>query len=117
MKSQYLKDLARANRIAIWKIADHMGVSENTLIRWLRHDLPEEKAIMFINAIGEIALNRVGKIEDAKNAIGFDALQMSAIKSEEAPDIKTERKLDAFIAKTLADAKRYEEINEYIYSI
>lgn len=58
MSSQDLKDLAYSKRIAIWMIADRLGVHENTLLRWLRHDLPEEKQKQILKAINAIVLER-----------------------------------------------------------
>ncbi len=45
---------ARAANIPYWKIADKLGVSENTLYRWLRKPLSESKKADVLNAITEI---------------------------------------------------------------
>lgn len=58
MSTEDLKKLASKNKVAIWMIADKLSVSENTLFRWLRHDLPEEKQQKIIKAIHEIVLER-----------------------------------------------------------
>lgn len=58
MKSEELKHLASSKRVPIWMIADELGISENTLFRWLRHDLPEDKQRQILNAITEILVER-----------------------------------------------------------
>ena len=39
--------------IPLWKIAQKAGVSEQTLIRWLRVDLTDERYIQLMGIIGE----------------------------------------------------------------
>lgn len=43
MSNTELKQEMRAAGVWQWQIADELGVCEMTLIRWLRHELPEEK--------------------------------------------------------------------------
>lgn len=58
MDSLELKDLAYRNRVSLWMIADRIGVHENTLVRWLRHDLSEEKQHLILDAINAIITER-----------------------------------------------------------
>lgn len=58
MNTSEIKSVASRKRVAIWMIADKLGISENTLYRWLRHDLPEEKQQQVLDAIREIVVER-----------------------------------------------------------
>ena len=46
---------ARANDVPLWKLADRLGISEPTLTRWLRKELPEDRKQEFLRIIAEIA--------------------------------------------------------------
>lgn len=51
-------DVRRAIRehgLTQWRVAINMGVSEQTFIRWLRIELPEDKKTAIIAAIGELS--------------------------------------------------------------
>ena len=58
MTSSEIKDYAYQNRVALWRVANKLNVCENTVARWLRDDLPEEKAKLILNAITEIIAER-----------------------------------------------------------
>lgn len=49
-----IRTLAAENNIYIWQIADKLGVHENTLLRWMRKELPKETKDKILNAINEI---------------------------------------------------------------
>lgn len=52
------KEVRRAARIAdvpIWKIAYALGISEPTIFRWLRTELPEEKKRAMLEAIDKLS--------------------------------------------------------------
>lgn len=40
--------------IPLWKIGKKLGLSENTIIRWLRDELGESRKQQILNAIREI---------------------------------------------------------------
>lgn len=46
-----LRQEMKANFIPQWKVAEVLGVSEMTLIRWLRKELTEDKRIKVQQAI------------------------------------------------------------------
>ena len=46
-----IRKMARRAGIPMWKIAVEMGVSENSLFRWLRRELPEERRAKIIEII------------------------------------------------------------------
>lgn len=41
----------RVNNMAVWQLADLLGVSDNTLFRKLRHELPEDEQKKMIRLI------------------------------------------------------------------
>lgn len=49
-----LKTLFKLNGLSYWEVADHIGISESTLIRWLRKELPAEKKNLLEKAVSEI---------------------------------------------------------------
>ena len=53
--NEAIRKLARDKRIPLWRIADNMGISEITLIRRLRHELPEEDSFLIKSIIIELA--------------------------------------------------------------
>ena len=55
MANESLKAFARDKKIPLWKVADSLGVSEFTLIRRLRHELPEEDSFLIKSIIIELA--------------------------------------------------------------
>ena len=46
-----LRDTAKRENIPLWAIAQVLGISESTLIRWLRRPLEEHKREKFIKAV------------------------------------------------------------------
>ncbi len=41
--NQDIREAIAAKKIKVWQLADLLGISENTLIRKLRHELPDEE--------------------------------------------------------------------------
>jgi len=51
-------DIRRAALLADvrhWEICERLGISEPTLTRWLRSELPEERRRMIMDAINDLA--------------------------------------------------------------
>lgn len=51
-------DIRRAALLADvrhWEICERLGISEPTLTRWLRPELPEERRRMIMDAINDLA--------------------------------------------------------------
>lgn len=55
MANKEIRRTARANGVPLWKIADKLGISEPTMSRKLRHELPEEQKEKILNIINELA--------------------------------------------------------------
>ncbi len=54
-----IKNAAREKRVPLWEIASRMGVSESTMTRLLRQELPEKKTQDILSVIDEVARGRV----------------------------------------------------------
>ena len=53
-ENQGVRKAARVAGVPLWKIAAAVGVSEPTLIRWLRFPLPEDKEHRIMEAISAL---------------------------------------------------------------
>lgn len=54
MANQKIRSALRKRNVKQWQLAAKAGVSESTLIRWLRQELPEEKQRHLLNLIDAI---------------------------------------------------------------
>lgn len=50
-ENEHIRKAARVAGVPLWRVAAAVGVSEPTLIRWLRFPLPEEKEARIMEAI------------------------------------------------------------------
>lgn len=55
MANTDIRTTARENRVTLWQIADHIGVSEATMTRMLRKELPAASKQRVLLAIENIA--------------------------------------------------------------
>lgn len=53
--NQKVRDTAKAAGIKHWEIANYMGISEPTLVRWLRTPMPDGREKTVLRAIAELA--------------------------------------------------------------
>ena len=58
-ENQEVRRAARSAGIPLWRVAAAIGVSEPTLIRWMRFPLPEDKEQRIMAAIAELAKGAV----------------------------------------------------------
>lgn len=54
-ENQTVRKAAKSAGIPLWKVAAFIGVSEPTIIRWLRFQLPEDKERRIMAAIAELS--------------------------------------------------------------
>ena len=54
-----IKNAAREKRVPLWEVASRMGVSESTMTRLMRQELPEKKTQDILSVIDEVARGRV----------------------------------------------------------
>lgn len=57
-QKERIQNLCRSKNIYQYEVAKALGVSENTLVRWLRDPMDEETEQSIINAINELAEDR-----------------------------------------------------------
>ena len=57
-RNERIRSIAKANGVYWWEIADMLNISEPTIMRWLRHELPEEKKAAIEAAINQIVSQR-----------------------------------------------------------
>ncbi len=55
MQNIDLKQAAKQADVRIWRLADYLGISEATMTRKLRHELPEEEKQKLLSAIDRLA--------------------------------------------------------------
>ncbi len=53
--NQNVRDAAKASGIKQWEIAVHLGISEPTLVRWMRMPMSAEREKAMLQAIAELA--------------------------------------------------------------
>jgi len=53
-----IKNAARDKRVPLWEIAVKLGVSESTVTRMMRQELPPDKTAEILNIIDTIARGR-----------------------------------------------------------
>ena len=54
MTNKEIRDAMAQYDVRQWQVADKMGISEQSLCRWLRHELSEEKKLAALEAIQAI---------------------------------------------------------------
>ena len=59
-ENQEIRKSAQVAGVRNWEIAEYIGVSEGTLCRWMRRELPEDKKRQILAAIILIADGRKG---------------------------------------------------------
>lgn len=55
MTNEEVRKAARIADVPIWKIAMVLGISEPTIFRWLRTELPEDRKAAMMAAIDELS--------------------------------------------------------------
>ena len=58
MKNKDLRDEFRIANVKQWEVAEAMGISEMTLVKWLRRELPDEKKSFVREAIHKARIGR-----------------------------------------------------------
>ena len=58
MKNKDLKDAFRVAGIRQWEVAEAMGVSEMTLVKWMRVELSEERRQRILTALEQLTQSR-----------------------------------------------------------
>lgn len=58
MDANQIKQILKEKRIYQWEVAKALGITEFTLTRWLRDDLPADRAEQIMQVIDTLLLNR-----------------------------------------------------------
>lgn len=58
MNNQEIRKTAREKNVSLWEIADELKISEPTMTRKLRHELPEAEKTKILALIDKIAERR-----------------------------------------------------------
>ena len=64
MANLKLRRAAAGAGVKLWQVAEALGVADATLSRWLRRDLPEEKAERIMATIRELSAGENNKEEN-----------------------------------------------------
>ena len=62
--NKIVRDELKARGVRHWKLAHELGVSEQTLVRWLRFELSEDRQLDMLEKIEEIARRKESIIDD-----------------------------------------------------
>lgn len=57
--NEKIRRAARVAGVPLWRVAAEVGISEPTLIRWLRFPLPVEKEARIMEAIASLSQEEV----------------------------------------------------------
>ena len=55
MANHDIKQAAKKAGVALWRVAEVLGIGENTMTRRLRHELPAEEKTRILEIIEELA--------------------------------------------------------------
>lgn len=58
-ENQAIREMAKRKGVKHWQIAQHLGISEPTIMRWLRIPLSPEREKVILEAIEAIAKEAV----------------------------------------------------------
>ena len=58
MYNKDLRDEFRIANVRQWEVAEAMGISEMTLVKWLRRELPEDKKNLVRKAVQTLVDNK-----------------------------------------------------------
>ena len=63
MANKIIRDELKARGVRHWELAHELGVSEQTLVRWLRFELSEDRQLEMLMKIEEIAKRKERSLE------------------------------------------------------
>ncbi len=58
MNNKKIREEAKANKVMLWEVAEQLGITDGTLSRKLRRELPEDEQQRIIEIIHSIAEGR-----------------------------------------------------------
>ncbi len=63
MANKIIRDELKARGVRHWELAAALGISEQTLVRWLRFELSEDRQLDMLMKIEEIAKQKERSLE------------------------------------------------------
>lgn len=63
MVNKIIREELKARRVRHWELAAALGVSEQTLVRWLRFELSEDRQLDMLMKIEEVAKRKERSLE------------------------------------------------------
>ena len=63
MANKIIRDELKARGVRHWELAHELGISEQTLVRWLRFELSEDRQLEMLMKIEEIAKRKERSLE------------------------------------------------------
>ena len=63
MANKIIREELKAKGVRHWELAHELGVSEQTLVRWLRFELNEDRQLDMLMKIEEIAKRKERSLE------------------------------------------------------
>ena len=63
MANKIIRDELKARGVRHWELAAALGISEQTLVRWLRFELSEDRQLEMLMKIEEIAKRKERSLE------------------------------------------------------
>ena len=63
MANKIIRDELKARGVRHWELAHELGVSEQTLVRWLRFELSEDRQLEMLMKIEEITKRKERSLE------------------------------------------------------
>ena len=63
MANLIIREDLKARRVRHWELAAALGISEQTLVRWLRFELSEDRQLDMLMKIEEIAKRKERSLE------------------------------------------------------
>ena len=67
MTNAEIKAKAKGKGVTLWQIADRLGISEPTMTRKMRHELPEAEQTRILSIIDDIATENEARIASLLN--------------------------------------------------
>ena len=63
MANKIIREELKARGVRHWELAHELGISEQTLVRWLRFELDEERQLEMLMKIEEITKRKERSLE------------------------------------------------------
>lgn len=60
--NEMVRKTAKNAGVYLWELGEYLGVSENTVIRWLRKPFDSTKEVLLLNAISEVAARKTTEV-------------------------------------------------------